>query len=49
MARHSHREKILTEGLRVVRARGGGNTSARDIVEAEGVPQGSFTKHFDSK
>ena len=49
MAKHSHREKILTVGLRVVHAHGFGNTSVRDIVQAAGVPQGSFTNHFASK
>ena len=45
----SHREKILAEGLRVVQARGFGGASVRDIVQAAGVPQGSFTNHFASK
>jgi TetR/AcrR family transcriptional regulator, transcriptional repressor for nem operon len=45
----SHREKILTEGLRVVHERGFGGASVRDIVQAAGVPQGSFTNHFASK
>jgi TetR/AcrR family transcriptional regulator, transcriptional repressor for nem operon len=45
----SHREKILTEGLRVVHERGFAGASVRDIVEAAGVPQGSFTNHFASK
>jgi TetR/AcrR family transcriptional regulator, transcriptional repressor for nem operon len=49
MARPSNREKILTEGLRVVQARGFGGASVRDIVHAAGVPQGSFTNHFVSK
>lgn len=49
MPKSSHREKILTEGLRVVQARGFGGASVRDIVEAAGVPQGSFTNHFASK
>lgn len=49
MAKPSHREKILTEGLRVVQARGFGGASVRDIVQAAGVPQGSFTNHFASK
>ena len=49
MAKPSHREKILTEGLRVVHERGFGGASVRDIVEAAGVPQGSFTNHFASK
>jgi TetR/AcrR family transcriptional regulator, transcriptional repressor for nem operon len=45
----SHREKILTEGLRVVHERGFAGASVRDIVEAAGVPLGSFTNHFASK
>jgi TetR/AcrR family transcriptional regulator, transcriptional repressor for nem operon len=45
----SNREKILTEGLRVVHQRGFANASVRDIVQAAGVPQGSFTNHFASK
>src|SRR6202795_1114440 len=49
MGKPSHREKILTEGLRVVHERGYGGASVRDIVEAAGVPQGSFTNHFVSK
>jgi TetR/AcrR family transcriptional regulator, transcriptional repressor for nem operon len=39
----------LTEGLRVVHERGYDGASVRDIVEAAGVPQGSFTNHFVSK
>src|SRR5258708_29822183 len=49
MAKPSNREKILTEGLRVVHERGFGASSVRDIVQAAGVPQGSFTNHFASK
>jgi TetR/AcrR family transcriptional repressor of nem operon len=49
VAKPSHREKILTEGLRVVHERGFGGASVRDIVAAAGVPQGSFTNHFTSK
>ena len=49
MAKPSHREKILTQGLRVVHERGFGGASVRDIVAAAGVPQGSFTNHFTSK
>jgi TetR/AcrR family transcriptional regulator, transcriptional repressor for nem operon len=45
----SNREKILTEGLRVVHERGFAGASVRNIVEAAGVPQGSFTNHFASK
>src|SRR6516164_2884577 len=49
MPKPSHREKILSGGLRVVRVRGFRGSSVRDIVEAAGVPQGSFTNHFTSK
>src|SRR5882672_12355981 len=49
MARESHKQKLLTEGLRVVHERGYGGASVRDIVAAAGVPQGSFTNHFASK
>jgi TetR/AcrR family transcriptional repressor of nem operon len=49
MPRASNREKILTEGLRVVHERGFANASVRDIVQAAGVPQGSFTNHFTTK
>jgi TetR/AcrR family transcriptional repressor of nem operon len=49
VAKPSHRERILTEGLRVVHERGFGGASVRDIVRAAGVPQGSFTNHFASK
>jgi TetR/AcrR family transcriptional repressor of nem operon len=45
----SNREKLLTEGLRVVHEHGFGASSVRDIVQAAGVPQGSFTNHFVSK
>src|SRR5258707_1488554 len=49
MSKPSNREKILTEGLRVVHERGYAGASVRDIVQAAGVPQGSFTNHFTSK
>src|SRR6195952_1502681 len=45
----SNRDKILTAGLQVVLERGFGGASVRDIVQAAGVPQGSFTNHFASK
>src|SRR5258708_1326487 len=45
----SNRNKLLTEGLRVVHERGYMGASVRDIVSAAGVPQGSFTNHFASK
>jgi TetR/AcrR family transcriptional repressor of nem operon len=49
MPKPSNREKLLTEGLRVVHRKGFGGASVRDIVAAAGVPQGSFTNHFASK
>jgi TetR/AcrR family transcriptional repressor of nem operon len=49
MPKPSHRDKILTEGMRVVHAHGYAGASVRDIVQAAGVPQGSFTNHFASK
>jgi len=49
MPKPSNREKILTEGMRVVHEHGFAGASVRDIVQAAGVPQGSFTNHFASK
>src|SRR3954449_6345152 len=49
MAKLSNGDRILTAGLAVVHARGYAGASVRDIVEAAGVPQGSFTNHFTSK
>ena len=49
MARASHKAKILTVGMQVVHAHGFAGASVRDIVQAAGVPQGSFTNHFASK
>jgi TetR/AcrR family transcriptional repressor of nem operon len=49
MPKPSNREQILKEGFRVVLERGYCGASVRDIVEAAGVPQGSFTNHFASK
>ncbi len=49
MSKLSNRDKILAEGMRVVHERGFACASVRDIVQAAGVPQGSFTNHFASK
>src|SRR5450432_2150675 len=49
MPKTSNRDRILEEGLRLVHQRGFANASVRDIVQAAGVPQGSFTNHFASK
>jgi TetR/AcrR family transcriptional repressor of nem operon len=49
VSRTSNRDKILANGLKVVLERGYVGASVRDIVEAAGVPQGSFSNHFTSK
>jgi TetR/AcrR family transcriptional repressor of nem operon len=49
MPKPSHREKLLEAGLQVVLAQGYCGASVRDVVQAAGVPQGSFTNHFKSK
>ncbi len=49
MARPSHRDKLLSVGARVVREHGFRGASVRDIVQAAGVPQGTFTNHFRTK
>jgi TetR/AcrR family transcriptional regulator, transcriptional repressor for nem operon len=49
MPKPSHREKLLEAGFGVVLERGYCGASVRDIVNAAGVPQGSFTNHFASK
>jgi len=49
MPKPSHRDKLLQVGLNVVHAQGFAGASVRDIVQAAGVPQGSFTNHFTSK
>src|SRR5689334_25389220 len=49
MPRPSLREKILADGFKVVLEQGYCGATVRDIVRAAGVPQGSFTNHFDSK
>ena len=49
MSRPSNKDKLVSDGLELVHARGFGASSVRDIVQAAGVPQGSFTNHFASK
>lgn len=49
MARPSHKDKLVSDGLRLVHERGFGASSVRDIANAARVPQGSFTNHFASK
>jgi TetR/AcrR family transcriptional regulator, transcriptional repressor for nem operon len=47
--KQTNRDKLLANGLRVVHQQGLAGASVRDIVEAAGVPQGSFSNHFASK
>jgi len=49
MGRPSNKATLLRAGLRLVHERGFANSSVRDIVQAAGVPQGSFINHFGSK
>jgi TetR/AcrR family transcriptional regulator, transcriptional repressor for nem operon len=49
MSKVSNKDRILADGLKVMLQRGYVGASVRDIVEAAGVPQGSFSNHFVSK
>jgi TetR/AcrR family transcriptional repressor of nem operon len=49
MPKPSHRDTLLQVGVDVIHAQGFAGASVRDIVQAAGVPQGSFTNHFASK
>jgi TetR/AcrR family transcriptional regulator, transcriptional repressor for nem operon len=49
MVRISNKTKIMANGLKVMLERGYVGASVRDIVEAAGVPQGSFSNHFVTK
>jgi TetR/AcrR family transcriptional repressor of nem operon len=49
VSRISNKDRILANGFKVVLERGYVGASVRDIVEASGVPQGSFSNHFTSK
>ncbi len=40
---------LLCRGLEVMKAKGYNGTSVKDIVDAAGVPKGSFYNYFDSK
>jgi TetR/AcrR family transcriptional regulator, transcriptional repressor for nem operon len=49
MSKPSLREDILNAGLKVMFRSGYQGATVRDICEAAGAPQGSFTNHFRSK
>lgn len=43
------KQSILDAGLQVMRTRGYNGTSVKDIVDAAGIPKGSFYNYFSSK
>lgn len=49
MPRASVRDQLIESAVEVFHARGFNGCSVQDIVEAAGVPKGSFYNHFDSK
>jgi TetR/AcrR family transcriptional regulator, transcriptional repressor for nem operon len=49
MPRASLRDRLIESALDVFHARGYNGSGVQDIVDAAGVPKGSFYNHFDSK
>ena len=49
MSKLNTREQLLAAGLETLHARGFNATGVQDIVDAAGVPKGSFYNHFASK
>jgi TetR/AcrR family transcriptional repressor of nem operon len=49
MPRPSVREQLIKSAVDVFHARGFNGCSVQDIVDAAGVPKGSFYNHFESK
>jgi TetR/AcrR family transcriptional regulator, transcriptional repressor for nem operon len=49
MPRASVRDRLIESALDVFHARGYNGSGVQDIVDAAGVPKGSFYNHFDSK
>ena len=47
--REAKKEQILWAGLDLMKVHGYNGTSVKDIVDAAGVPKGSFYNYFDSK
>lgn len=45
----SHKERLLQQGMRQFYATGFHGTAVDTVLEAAGVPKGSFYHHFDSK
>jgi TetR/AcrR family transcriptional repressor of nem operon len=49
MAKPNVREQIVEAGLKALIAKGYNGAGVQEIVEAAGVPKGSFYNHFESK
>jgi TetR/AcrR family transcriptional regulator, transcriptional repressor for nem operon len=49
MARASVRDQLIASAVEVFHTRGFNGCSVQDIVDAAGVPKGSFYNHFESK
>ena len=49
MARDTSKKTILREGARLIHAKGFNNTGLQEILNAAGVPKGSFYFYFKSK
>jgi TetR/AcrR family transcriptional repressor of nem operon len=49
MPRASVRDRLIESAVELFHERGFNGCSVQDIVEAAGVPKGSFYNHFDSK
>jgi TetR/AcrR family transcriptional repressor of nem operon len=49
MPRANVRDQLIESAVEVFHARGFNGCSVQDIVDAAGVPKGSFYNHFDSK
>lgn len=47
--REDKKEAILLAGMEVMKGNGYNGTSVKDIVDAAGVPKGSFYNYFESK
>ncbi len=47
--REARKDQILWAGLDLMKVHGYNGTSVKDIVDAAGVPKGSFYNYFDSK
>jgi TetR/AcrR family transcriptional repressor of nem operon len=49
MSRQDTRQTILQNGAKIIHSKGFVNTGIKDILEASGVPKGSFYFYFKSK